>query len=216
MADLKMKVASIDIDAQKGFTPLCPSELPVPDGDKIVTALNEMAKRADYRLGSKDAHCPQAVWIVDKASDMLQPISYVNADRTWLAHCISGTKGFELLEGLPKPEQYDFFVWKGIEPEMHPYGACYHDLQEKLSTGLIEYLQFKKIEQVILGGLALDYCVKITAIQLVKAGFRVLVLLEASKALSKETGEQAILQMKQLGIVVCNDLVMLDKELNRQ
>lgn len=210
-----MKVASFDVDAQKGFTPLCPDELPVPDGDKIVTALNEMATRADIRVASKDAHCSQAVWIVDKTSDMLQPLSYVNADKTWLAHCIIGSRGFELLDGLPKPEQYDFFVWKGIEPEMHPYGACYHDLQENLSTGVIEYLQRNEVEQIMVGGLALDYCVKTTAVQLAKAGFQVLVLLEATKAISKDTAEQAILQMKQLNIVVCDNFAMLDKELNR-
>ena len=32
-----MKIASFDVDAQKGFTPLCPNELPVPEGDTIVT-----------------------------------------------------------------------------------------------------------------------------------------------------------------------------------
>lgn len=211
-----MKIASFDIDAQKGFTPLCPNELPVPDGDKIVTALNAMASRADLRLASKDAHNSQAVWIVDKPSDMLQPLNYPNADVTWLAHCIVGTKGFELLADLPKPEEYDFFVWKGIESTMHPYGACYHDLQEKLSTGVIEYLRLNDVRQVIIGGLALDYCVKTTAMQLNKAGFEVIVLLSASRALAKETGEQAISQMKQLGIIICDDLTMLDYQLAKR
>ncbi len=30
------KVASFDVDAQKGFTKICPNELPVPDGDGIL------------------------------------------------------------------------------------------------------------------------------------------------------------------------------------
>jgi len=211
-----MKIASFDVDAQKGFTPLCPDELPVPKGEQIVTALNEMARRAGIRVGSKDAHSPNAVWIVDNPAAMLQSLDYPNADMTWLAHCMVGTKGCELLTGLPQPTEYDFFIWKGIEPDMHPYGACYHDLQEKLSTGVIEYLRLNKVKQVIIGGLALDYCVKTTAIQLHRAGFEVLVLLAASRALANNTGVEAISQMKQLGIVICDDLAMLDEQLSRR
>ncbi|MDU2872339.1 MAG: nicotinamidase, partial [Pseudomonas aeruginosa] len=48
------KIASFDVDAQKGFTPLCPDELPVPGGDAIGAALNQLASRAALRLGSKD------------------------------------------------------------------------------------------------------------------------------------------------------------------
>lgn len=45
-----MKIAAFDIDAQKGFTPLCPDELPVSGGDKIVPELNFMASLASLRL----------------------------------------------------------------------------------------------------------------------------------------------------------------------
>ena len=48
-----MKIASFDVDAQKGFTPLCPNELPVPEGDAIVPALNQLAARAQLRIGSR-------------------------------------------------------------------------------------------------------------------------------------------------------------------
>lgn len=210
-----MKIASFDIDAQKGFTPLCPAELPVVEGDQIVTALNEMAKRATIRVGSKDAHSPNAVWVVDTPDKMLQSLPYPDADLTWVAHCIPGTKGFELLDGLPNVKDYDFFVWKGVEPEMHPYGACYHDLNEELSTGIIEFLKLKGIQCVLVGGLALDYCVKNTAIQLVKAGFQVIVLLEATRSIAQETQQSAIIELQQSGVVICNDIVALDKLLIR-
>lgn len=167
-----MKIASFDVDPQQSFTPLCPDELPVQGGDQIAGALNEMAKRADIRVGSKDAHTPQAVWVVTEAEKMLQPLNYPNADLTWVAHCVPGTKGFELLTDLPSPDEYDFFVWKGVEPDMHPYGACYHDLKEKLSTGVIEYLRLKNVQLVIVGGLALDYCVKIRQYNYIKQGFK--------------------------------------------
>ena len=134
-------IASLDIDAQKGFTPLCPNELPVAGGDTIVAALNAQAALATLRTGSKDAHPANAPWVVTEPGAMLQPLALANADLTWPAHCVPGTPGFELLDGLPAPIDYDFFVWKGVEPDLHPYGACYHDLAERRSTGLIEFLQ---------------------------------------------------------------------------
>lgn len=210
-----MKIASFDIDAQKSFTPLCPNELPVKDGDTIANSLNEMAKRASIRVGSKDAHCQQAVWVVNTPEEMLKPLSYPHADLTWVSHCIPGTFGFELLDGLPPIDTYDFFIWKGIEPDMHPYGVCYHDLSENLSTGVIEFLKLKNIECILVGGLALDYCVKNTAIQLAKAGFHVIILLEATRAIAEETKQQAITEMQQFNIVICSNITALDQLLAR-
>ncbi|MBD4503332.1 isochorismatase family protein, partial [Xanthomonas citri pv. citri] len=78
-----------------------------------------------------------------------------------------------------------FFVWKGVEPDLHPYGACYHDLAERRSTGVIEYLRQNGVSHVLVGGLALDYCVKNTALQLRRAGFEVLLYLPACRAIAE-------------------------------
>ena len=147
-------IASLDIDAQKGFTPLCPNELPVAGGADIVAALNAQAALASLRIGSKDAHPANAAWVVTTPAAMLQPLDLPNADLTWPTHCVPGTPGFELLDGLPAPIDYDFFVWKGVEPDLHPYGACYHDLAERRSSGLIEFLQARGVSTVLVGGLA--------------------------------------------------------------
>ena len=64
-------VASLDIDAQKGFTPLCPNELPVVGGDDIVAALNAQATLATLRIGSKDSHPANAAWAVSDPAGML-------------------------------------------------------------------------------------------------------------------------------------------------
>ncbi|MCI1038417.1 isochorismatase family protein, partial [Pseudomonas putida] len=179
-----MKIASFDVDAQNGFTANAPLELPVPEGDEIAADLNAMALRADLRLGSKDAHPANAAWVVADPAHMLQPLQLANADLTWVSHCVPGTPGFALLPGLPVPIDYDYFVWKGVEPDLHPYGACYHDLAERRSTGVIEYLKVQQVGAVIVGGLALDYCVKTTARQLRRAGFQVLLYLPACRALT--------------------------------
>lgn len=205
-----MKIASFDVDAQKGFTPLCPNELPVPEGDAIVPALNQLAARAQLRIGSKDAHSPQAAWVVDSHAEMLRPLPLANADLTWVSHCVPGTPGFELLDGLPAPLDYDYFVWKGVEPDLHPYGACYHDLAEKRSTGVIEFLRHNGVERVLVGGLALDYCVKTTALQLRRAGFEVTVYLPACRAIAEETAVPACRAMNDAGITLAASQEELD------
>ncbi len=192
-----MALAALDIDAQKCFTPLCPRELPIPEGHLIVEELNLQARLADLRIGSKDAHCPHAVWIADKTHPQLSPIAGKHVDVHWKKHAMVGELGFELLEGLPHPANYDYFIWKGIEPDMHPYGCCYHGLENKLSTGLIEYLTVNKVDRVIVGGLALDYCVKTTVLQLCAAGFNVIVNLAACRGMDPVTCDQAIQQMQQ-------------------
>ena len=181
---------------------MCPDELPVPEGELIVDELNQQARFATYRIGSKDAHSPNADWVASDAHAAFSKIDAENYDTAWPVHAVPGTTGFELLEGLPSPCNYDFFVWKGVELDMHPYGACYHDLTEKLSTGVIELLRSKNINTILIGGLALDICVKATAIQLAKASFTVVVNLAASRGLSEEATEAALAEFEDYNIKV--------------
>lgn len=197
---LKNEIVSFDVDAQNTFTSLCPGELPVLNGHLIVEELNTQSLFASKRIGSKDAHSLSAIY---NATDNQPQFSIIegepNADIRWNSHAIVGTFGFKLIEGLPKVTEYDYFVWKGIETNLHPYGACYHDLQEKMSTGVIEYLKYNNIRLVIVGGLAIDYCVKTTVLQLVKVGFKVVVNLSACRGISEDTIKSAISEMNKVG-----------------
>jgi nicotinamidase/pyrazinamidase len=178
-------VASFDVDAQNGFTPRCPFELPVPDGHLIVPELNRNAELASVRVGSKDCHPPKAVWTADAEHPQFSPIENggPDVDLYWNAHCVVGTYGNQLIEGLPPVANYDFFVFKGIEPNFHPYGACFHRRNRKMPTGVMEYLHAQGISHVIVGGLAKDFCVKDTCLELATE-FNVILNLAASKAIS--------------------------------
>ena len=145
----KNEIAAFDIDAQQTFTPLCPDELPVAGGDMIAEELNAQAAFASVRVASRDAHTPNAVWIAKKGHAPLTPVTgYENCNLYWPSHAIVGTKGFDFIPGLD-PKAYSYQVYKGIEPAMHPYGACYHDLKDTLSTGVIEFLKARGIKAVI-------------------------------------------------------------------
>ena len=200
------QVASFDVDAQKTFSPLCPDELPVPEGDRIAPELNRQAAMAAWRLGSKDAHTPQAVWVTDDPELIGKPgVPGANVEEHWPVHAVPGTSGFELLAGLPHPAEYDFFVWKGVEPDMHPYGACYHDLAERRSTGVIEWLQARGVSCILVGGLATDYCVRATALQLRGAGFDVILNLAACRGIAAASTEAALEDMGAAGVRVIPD-----------
>ena len=203
------ETASFDVDAQKGFTSVT-NELPVPDGENIVDDLNRQATYTKIRVGSKDAHPYGAEYFTMNEWEVLTPVisssNKDNMDVYWPPHCIVGTDGFDLLDGLPRPIDYDFFVYKGLEENVHPYGACYHDMAGTKSTGVIEFLRSKGIKNVIVGGLATDYCVKTTALQLKAAGFEVIVNLAASRGVAVETTRNAIKEMEEAGIFVVDGL----------
>ncbi|GIK44994.1 MAG: amidase [Betaproteobacteria bacterium] len=196
----KASLASFDVDAQNTFTPVCPAELPVPGGNEIAGELNAQAALASLRVGSKDAHSPAAIWVATETAPQFSPVAGQNVDIRWNIHGVPGTLGFELIEGLPRPADYDYFVWKGVEPDMHPYGACYHDLAGRRSTGVIEFLRSRGIETVLVGGLATDYCVKTTALQLRAAGFDVVGNLGACRGIAGDTEAKAIAEMAAAGI----------------
>ena len=201
-----MSIVAIDVDAQRAFSPLCPQELPVAEGDLIVPELNAQAALADWRVLTRDAHSAQAVWVVDTPAQMLQALPYPNADLTWVRHAEVGSEGFLPLPGLPAPEDYDFLVHKGLDTHMHPYGACFHDIGETLSTGLLEWLQVHGADCLIIGGLATDYCVKDTVLQLCRySQWQVLVNLAACRGIAPESTAAAKQQMQSVGAVLLED-----------
>lgn len=195
------KVAAFDVDAQNTFTPVCPLELPVPEGDTIAPELNAQAELAAYRLGSKDAHPDNAVWRTEDPDEIGTPLAgYPNAREKWVPHALVGTPGFELLAGLPHPSHYHYFVYKGAERDMHPYGACYHDVAETVSTGALEFLRDKGVTTVLVGGLATDFCVRATVLQLAGAGFEVLVNSRAVRGITESGCDNTYREMAQMGV----------------
>lgn len=178
--------ASHNVDPQKGFTPLCPNELPVPEGDKIVDELNGQNKLVKYKTVSKDVHPANAIWIASESQPQFSPVEGENVDIAWNSHCMSGSYGCELIDGLPRMSEYDFIVAKGYEKCLHPYSSCYHDLKKKISTGLIEWYNSKGISTIIVGGLATNYCVGETVIDLVNAGFQVILNLGGCRGIGTE------------------------------
>ncbi|MFT5559465.1 MAG: nicotinamidase/pyrazinamidase [Psychromonas sp.] len=203
----KSNTASFDVDPQRGFTPLCPNELPIREGEQISDQLNAQVQFAAYRLVSKDCHPAEAPWIADSTDEIMKPVAgdYPNLDVKWPAHCVVGTEGNQLIPGLPDEADYDLLITKGTDPLKHPYGACYQDLAESESSGAIEWLHQRQIKVVIVGGLATDYCVKTTVLQLCRAGFKVIVNLGACRGVASDTTKTACAAMSAAGAELIQD-----------
>ena len=122
--------AVIDVDPQQGFTELCPNELPVKDALAIVPELIQNHTKGRFKLVSRDLHPPKASWDAETPANMLDPVGLPNVDVKWNRHCVVGTPGAELLDGLPQVLEYDFQVNKGMDPNAHPYGVFFHDIAE--------------------------------------------------------------------------------------
>ena len=88
--------------------------------------------------------------------------------------------------------------------DLHPYGALYHDLHDRMSTGVVEYLRDQEIECVIVGGLAEDYCAGTTALQLLSAGFDVIFNRGACRAISRAGGDAMVERLKDHGAIIIN------------
>lgn len=182
---LPLKTAQVDVDAMKTFSELCPDELPVPGALELPDLLNKLAMHTDKRIGTKCAHQDEADFVTDDPAEIGADTGLPLSPHKWTRHGRPGTMGFEMLDGLPSPIDYDHFIWKGIESELHPYGVCYHDPLRTLSTGLIEWLIVNQVTRVIITGLAFDYCVATSAEELADTGlFDVIIIRDCTRGIN--------------------------------
>ncbi len=175
------KHALIIVDVQNDF---CPGgALAVTHGDEVVGPLNRLARefleRGEPVFNTRDWHKPDTK-------------HFAQYGGTWPVHCVQNTKGAEF-----HPELLDDIhvrvISKGLGDE-----DCYSAFD---GTDLALQLQRFGIEEVWVGGLATDYCVKNTVLDALKQGFQVKVLEDAMRAVDIEPrdGERAIQEMREAG-----------------
>lgn len=167
--------ALLIVDAQRGFMPAGEGhrlwmegfgELPVPGSEQIIAPLNRLIGAA--ALGGLAIATTQD-WHPYETAHFAPEGTKPNFTTTWPRHCIAYTPGAELHPGLLLPGHTRRFI-KGSErltrgeDDLSYSGYYAHD-----RTGgqqLPDWLRQQQIDRVILGGLALDYCVGKTAIDL--------------------------------------------------
>jgi nicotinamidase/pyrazinamidase len=121
----------------------------------------------------------------------------------WPVHCVADTWGAELHPALVVD---GIRVRKGVNGEDGYSGFTMRDPTTGAShpTDLEAVLRAKNVEQVVVCGLATDYCVKATAIDAANLGFETRLLSNAVRPvdLSPGDGDRAIDEMRTAGVIV--------------
>lgn len=207
-----MKRALILVDIQNDFLPPH-GALAVPCGDRIIPLVNELQKRFDLVVATQDWHP------VDHMSFAANHPGKSVGDKVvldgldqilWPAHCVQGTPGAELAPALDKTRIARVFQ-KGNDSQIDSYSGFY-DNGQKRSTGLGEYLREQGVTEVVIVGLATDYCVRFTALDAKRLGFHTVVVEDACRGvcLNPDDIEDSLSQMRLEGINVVQSKYITD------
>jgi nicotinamidase/pyrazinamidase len=154
--------ALLVVDAQRGFTTLCPAELPVPGGLEIVPQVNRLLELHWARIdASADWHPPDHRSFLGRRDNLYPP------------HCVAGTPGAEFLSGL-HAERFHTIWRKGYDRDFEAYAlTAQHPAYPAL-------LKARGITTMAVCGIATNICCFFAARDLRRASFRVLLVEDAS------------------------------------
>lgn len=168
------KTALLVVDAQQGFTELCPMELPVPGGLEILPRLNMLLALRFKRIdASQDWHPPDHCSFLGQRDNLYPP------------HCVMGTPGADFLPNL-NTQRFHTIWRKGYERDFEAYAVTAQH------PGYIEVLRAAGVEYVVVCGIALNICCFFAARDLKNAGFRVALVENASAGI--DVPEAGLLQ----------------------
>ncbi len=192
------KRALLLVDVQNDF---CPGgALAVAEGDQVVAPLNKLIEEF-LRLGepvfrSRDWH-------------QRQTKHFAEFGGTWPVHCVQDTKGAEFHPDLIDDKRIRT-ISKGMGDE-DSYSAFD-------GTDLAIQLRRLGVEEVWVGGLATDYCVKNTVLDALKDGFHVKAIEDAMRSVEVNPGDgdRAIQEMRAAGAEIIKSLGNARDEPNGQ
>ena len=177
----KHERALLVVDVQNDF---CPGgSLAVAHGDEVIAPLNklmqEFLERGEPVFKSRDWHPATTKHFADYGG-------------TWPVHCVQGTKGAEF-----HPDLIDNIHIRTVSKGLGDTD-CYSAFDE---TDLDLQLRRLGVEEVWIGGLATDYCVKDTVLDALRNGYKVKALKDAMRAVELQPGdgERALEEMRQAG-----------------
>jgi len=125
----------------------------------------------------------------------------------WPVHCVMGTPGAELVPGLlPAGGEPGHLVRKGSGPEDGYSGFSVLDIVtgERKGTELQTILESAGVRELVVVGLAGDWCVKATAIDGAELDYPVTVPLPLTRFVELEAGDtdRAVAAMRDAGVTV--------------
>ncbi|MET9395837.1 nicotinamidase [Streptomyces sp. NPDC006624] len=187
-----MRRALIVVDVQNDF---CEGgSLAVTGGADVAAAITELIGQA---AGSGYQH------VVATRDHHIAPGGHFSTHpdfvRSWPAHCVAGTEGVGFHPNFAPAVAsgaIDAVFDKGA------YAAAYSGFEgtDENGTPLAEWLRTREVTEVDVVGIATDHCVRATALDAAREGFRTRVLLELTAGVAEETTAQAVEEMEGAGV----------------
>ncbi|MFJ7078152.1 isochorismatase family protein [Streptomyces sp. NPDC098781] len=187
-----MRRALIVVDVQNDF---CEGgSLAVAGGADVAAAVTELIGQA---AGSGYQH------VVATRDHHIAPGGHFSAHpdfvRSWPAHCVAGTEGVGFHPNFAPAVAsgaIDAVFDKGA------YAAAYSGFEGADENGvkLADWLRAREVSEVDVVGIATDHCVRATALDAAREGFRTQVLLDLTAGVATETTEAALEAMREAGV----------------
>jgi len=186
-----MHRALIVVDVQNDF---CEGgSLGVAGGADVAAAVTELVGNASagYRtvVATRDHH-------IEPGDHFSVRPDFV---RSWPRHCVAGTEGVGFHANFAPA-----VASGGIDAvfDKGAYTAAYSGFEgvDEHEVPLADWLRRREVGEVDVVGLATDHCVRATALDAVREGFRTRVLLDLTAGVSPETTEQALTQLRAAGV----------------
>jgi nicotinamidase/pyrazinamidase len=180
-----MARALILVDVQNDF---CEGgSLPVNGGAEVAAALTGLLAGDgpwDHVVATKDYH-------VDPGAHFSATPDFVDS---WPTHCVVDTAGSEFHPALAT-DRVEAVFHKGA------HAAAYSGFEGHADgTPLANWLRQRAVTEVDVVGIATDHCVRATALDAAREGFRTRVLLDHTAGVAAPTVEQALTQLGAAGV----------------
>lgn len=127
--------------------------------------------------------------------------SETETTRLWPNHCVQGTKGAELVPELDA-SKVQHIIEKGQDKRVEMYSAFAAPFSNPVvsRSSLADTLRDAGVTHVYVVGLAMDYCVKFTALDAAKEGFSTYVVYEGTKAVDPTNWDNVRSQLEKAGV----------------
>lgn len=203
------KIGVIVVDMQGDFTTYKKGSLAAEGSDKAFVDKVEKAtvtlKDKGYLIfGTQDWHLADHVSFFSNHTGK-KPFEVIQIEgRTqvlWPPHCVQGTENAGV---LVDNNLFVAIVKKGKDKRYDSYSGFQDD--GGAITEMNETLKRNGVKELIVYGIATDYCVKATAIDAADAGYKVTVVEGLSKGVAPDSTVKALDEMKAKGITLVKDL----------
>lgn len=204
--------ALIVVDVQNDFLP--DGALPVPHADQVIAPVNALIEASSVVVLTADWHPADHQSFASNHSGRkpFETIGLSYGEQVlWPVHCVAGSDGARFASAL-ETDSADMILRKGTCAARDSYSA-FVEADRTTTTGLAGWLKERGVTDVLVCGLAADYCVSWTALDAVRAGFRTAVVTDAVRAIADVSYDGAKRAWRSAGVEMVTTAELLTKGL---